>query len=68
MGGDHRSERIEGHKDTILAILEAKSDIAIEELREALGEKGVVVGYGTSPGMGDYARLSADFSDSGYGP
>ena len=47
MGGDRRSERIEAHKDTILAILEAKSDIAIEELRDALGEKGVVVGYGT---------------------
>jgi transposase len=47
MGGDRRSERIEAHKDTILAILEAKSDIAIGELRDALGEKGVVVGYGT---------------------
>ena len=47
MGGDRRSERIEAHKDTILAILEAKSDIAIEELRDALGAKGVVVGYGT---------------------
>jgi transposase len=46
MGGDHRSERIETHKDTILAILEATSDMAIEELRGALGEKGVV-GYGT---------------------
>ena len=46
MGGDRRSERIEAHKDTILALLEAKSDIAIEELRDALGEKGVVVGYG----------------------
>jgi transposase len=47
MGGDRRSERIEAHKDTIL-ILEAKSDIAIEELRDALGAKGVVVGYGTT--------------------
>jgi transposase len=47
MGGDRRSERIEAHKDTILAILEAKSDIAIKELRGALCERGVVVGYGT---------------------
>jgi transposase len=47
MGGDRRSEQIEAHKDTILAILEAKSDIAIEELRDALGAKGVVVGYST---------------------
>lgn len=47
MGGDRRSERIEAHQDTILAILEAKCDIAIEELRHALSEKGIVVGYGT---------------------
>ena len=47
MGGDRRSERIEAHRDTILAILEAKSDIAIEELRDVLGARGVVVGYGT---------------------
>jgi transposase len=46
-GGDRPSERIEAHKDTILAILEAKSDIAIKELRGALCERGVVVGYGT---------------------
>jgi hypothetical protein len=31
MGGDRRSERIEAHKNRILAILEAKSDIAVEE-------------------------------------
>jgi hypothetical protein len=31
MGGDRRSERIEAHKNTILAIREAKSDMAIEE-------------------------------------
>jgi hypothetical protein len=30
-GRDRRSERIEAHKNRILAILEAKSDIAIEE-------------------------------------
>jgi Homeodomain-like domain len=40
MGGDRRSERIEAHKDTILTILEAKSDIAIGELRDALGGEG----------------------------
>jgi transposase len=47
MGGDRRSERIEAHKDTILALLEAKSDITSEELRDARGENGVIVGYGT---------------------
>ena len=31
MGGDRRSERIEAHKNTILAIREAKYDIAVEE-------------------------------------
>jgi hypothetical protein len=31
MGGDRRSERIEARKNTILAIREAKSDIATEE-------------------------------------
>jgi transposase len=34
-GGDRRSGRIEAHKDTILAVLEATPDIAIEELRGA---------------------------------
>jgi hypothetical protein len=31
MGRDRRSDRIEAHKNAILAILEAKSDLAIEE-------------------------------------
>jgi transposase len=46
-GGDRRSGRIEAHKDTILAVLEATPDIAIEELRGALHGKGLVFGYGT---------------------
>jgi transposase len=46
-GGDRRSGRVEAHKDTILTLIEATPDIAIEELRQALGEKGVTVGYGT---------------------
>ena len=48
-GGDRRSGRIEAHKDTILAVLEATPDIAIEELRGALQGKGLVFGYGTPP-------------------
>jgi transposase len=47
MGGDRRSARIEAQKDTILAALKARPDIAIEELRGALAEKGLVFGYGT---------------------
>jgi transposase len=46
-GGDRRSGRVEAHKDTILALLGATPDVAIEELRRALGDKGVTVGYGT---------------------
>jgi hypothetical protein len=46
-GGDCKSGRIDAHKDMILATLEATPDIAIEELRRALADKGQVVGYGT---------------------
>ena len=47
LGGDRRSGRIEAHKDTILALVEATPDITIEELRRPLADKGLVVGYGT---------------------
>ena len=47
MGGDRKSGRIESHKNTILAVLEATPDIAIEELRGAPQGKGLVFGYGT---------------------
>ena len=40
VGGDRRSDRIDAHKDTILAMLEATPDITIEELRGALARKG----------------------------
>lgn len=46
-GGDRRSARIEAHRDLILAMIEETPDLAIEELRQALAEKGVTVGYGT---------------------
>jgi transposase len=46
-GGDRRSALVEAHKDTILSLLEATPDIAIEELRQALADKGVTSGYGT---------------------
>ena len=47
MGGDRRSGRVETHKDMIMALIEATPDTAIEELRRALADKGVTVGYGT---------------------
>jgi transposase len=46
-GGDRRSARFEAHKDTVLALIEETPDVAIEELRQALADKGVSVGYGT---------------------
>jgi len=47
LGGDRRSGRVEAHKDTIFALLEATPDITIEELRQGLADQGVTVGYGT---------------------
>jgi len=47
LGGDRRSGRIEAHAALILSFVEETPDIALEELRAALAEKGVAVGYGT---------------------
>jgi transposase len=47
LGGDRRSGRIEARKATILSVLEETPDIAIEELRQVLGEKGLSFGFGT---------------------
>jgi transposase len=46
MGGDRRS-RLGGKRSFIEERLEAENDMTIEELRAALREHGVVVGYGT---------------------
>jgi transposase len=46
MGGDHRS-RLTGARTWILERIEAAPDLTIEELRDELRERGVVVGYGT---------------------
>ena len=46
-GGDRRSGRVEAHGATILALVEETPDIAIEELRRTLADKGLVFGYGT---------------------
>jgi transposase len=47
LGGDRRSARIETHKRLILSLVEETSDITIEELRRALGECGLLFGYGS---------------------
>ncbi len=46
MGGDQRSQQIEAHGDLILSLYEATPDITLQELRAALAERGVLVGYG----------------------
>lgn len=47
MGGD-RSSRLVGEKrDWLLARLAVAPDLTLEEMRRELGERGVVVGYGT---------------------
>jgi transposase len=46
MGGDQRSQHIETHGDLIMSLYEATPDITLQELRAALAEHGVAVGYG----------------------
>ena len=46
MGGDHRS-RLTGERAWILARLDEVPDLTIEELRDELKGRGVIVGYGT---------------------
>jgi transposase len=46
MGGDQRSQHIEAHGGLILSLYKATPDITLQELRAALAEHGVSVGYG----------------------
>jgi transposase len=46
MGGDHRS-RLTGERDWLLERIAAAPDLTIEELRDELKARGVIVGYGT---------------------
>ncbi len=47
LGGDRRSERIEACKALILALRDETPDITLEEMRQALAERGHVFGFGT---------------------
>ena len=47
LGGDRRSGRIEVQRGVILSLLEESRDMTIEELRAALGERGLVFSYGS---------------------
>lgn len=44
LGGDRRSGRFEAHRDAILELLERAQDITIQELRQALAERGLPFG------------------------
>lgn len=46
-GGDTRSRRIEAHRETVLALHEARRDITLDELRRELGQAGVTVAIST---------------------
>jgi transposase len=46
LGGDRRSQHIEAHAERILALLAEAPDRTLEELRAALAERGITVGYG----------------------
>jgi len=47
LGGDRRSHRIEAQGELIRALLEETPDITIDELRQALAERGHGFGRGT---------------------
>ncbi len=46
MGGDQRSRHVEGHGELILSLYEATPDITLQELRAALAEHDLSIGYG----------------------
>lgn len=46
MGGDHRS-RLTAHRDRVLALVAARPELTVEEIRAELRAGGVVVGHGT---------------------
>ena len=62
LGGDRRSGRIEARAGLILALVEEKPDITLEELRAALARRGLAVGYGTLwlSSRGDGSRAKKD--------
>ena len=47
LGGDRRSGRIEAQRGVILGLLEDRRDMTIEELRAALGARGLIFSYGS---------------------
>jgi transposase len=46
MGGDH-SSRLTGERTWLLERIAAVPDLTLEEIRQELAERGIIVGYGT---------------------
>ena len=57
-GGDRRSGRIEAHVGAILALVEARSDITLAEIRGRLADQGVHAGIGTLWRFFDRRRIT----------
>ena len=47
LGGDRRSQLVEGYADAILTVFHARRDMALAELQAELAERGLRFGYGT---------------------
>lgn len=47
LGGDRRSDRIEAHREAVMAALGPGRDATIEEVRAILARQGLVFGFGT---------------------
>jgi transposase len=47
LGGDRRSDRIEAHRDAVMAALGRGRDATIEEVRASLAQQGLIFGFGT---------------------
>jgi transposase len=47
LGGDRRSFRMEAHAPLILALIDETPDMTLQELKAALFDRGIAVGYGT---------------------
>lgn len=45
--GNPSPPKLAAHRETVLGLLQEQPDIAIEGLRHALAERGIVVGYGS---------------------
>jgi transposase len=46
-GGDHRSDRIEAHRDWLLDLVRETVDLTLSELRDRLAERGLSVSIST---------------------